>query len=126
MSKAKQRQGRKTPHNEYFQPVVRKACPCGSNSKRGGTKHQVFGWGEYVRATYRTIDYFCEVCFQTRVVPRLTRHAKECGCEFNLMVRSGHSIPQWIRMPMVCDTTVVAALMSSPWEQGWQAAQGAA
>ena len=109
-------------HGEYFQAITRKSCPCGSNSVRGGVKHQVYAWGEYVRAKWRTVDYFCEKCFQTRVIPQLIAHAGGCGCTFELRARSGHSIPSWIRMPQqgskVCDREVVSALMASPWEKG--------
>lgn len=108
-------------HNEYFQSVTRKACPCGSNSRRGAPKNQVFAWGEYHIAKWRTVDYFCEVCFTTRIIPQLVSHAGNCGCTFELKARSGHSIPDWITMPtaactIVKDSTVVAALMQSPWE----------
>lgn len=102
-------------------PVARKACPCGSNSKRGGIKNQVYAHGEYARASWRTVNYFCEKCFHTRVVPQLVNHAGGCGCTFELKARVGHSLPAWLKMPeatckTVSDTIVVHALMQSPWE----------
>lgn len=117
-------------HNEWFRPVVRKSCPCGSNRKRNAPKNQVWAWGEYVAARWYTVDYFCEKCFQERVVPRLRAHAGECGCSFELKAKSGHGeLPPWLRLQNACaspaaskqdvasDSAVVAALMSSPWEQ---------
>lgn len=109
-------------HNEYFMAVVRKSCPCGSNGVRGRAKYQVYAWGEYHCAKWRTVDYFCELCFQSRVQARLIPHAAECGCSFNLVGRSGHSIPSWICMPAkatckIKDDDVVRALLDSPWER---------
>lgn len=83
-------------HNEWFQPIVKTTCPCGVK------KTSVFAWGEYIAAKWRTVDYFCEACFETRVIPRLVSHAGDCGCQFNLTARSGHRIPEWIKMPDTC------------------------
>lgn len=87
-------------HREWFMPVVRKACPCGSNSKRGAPKHQVYSWGEYHNTKWRTVDYFCECCFQERVAKQLVVHAGGCGCVFELCARSGYGpLPEWLKMP---------------------------
>lgn len=111
-------------HNEWFQPVCRKSCPCGSNSKRGAPKNQVFAWGEYVSGKWRTVEHFCEKCFASRVIPQLLAHAGDCGCTFSLQPRSGYTLPEWIKMPepKVCDNELLRVLKSSPWEQGMQAA----
>lgn len=83
-------------HNEWFQPIVKRSCPC--NKK----KTDVFAWGEYVCGKWRTVDYFCESCFESRVVSRLISHKNDCGCSFALVARSGYSIPAWIKMPEIC------------------------
>jgi hypothetical protein len=83
-------------HNEWFMPVVKTSCPCGCK------KVQVFSWGEYHCAKWRTVDYFCQSCFASRILSRFIQHAGPCGCSFNLVARSGHSIPDWIKMPEAC------------------------
>ncbi len=77
-------------HNEYFQPIAKRTCPCGRK------KTQIFSWGEYVAGKFRKIDHFCQDCFSYRVIPRLVNHAEECGCSFRIQPRSGHIIPSWI------------------------------
>jgi hypothetical protein len=83
-------------HNEWFQPIVKTTCSCGKK------KVQVAAWGNYISGKWRTIDYCCESCFSTKIVPRLTSHAAGCGCSFNLTARSGYSLPSWIKMPELC------------------------
>jgi hypothetical protein len=87
-------------HNEWFQSMVSPAiCPCGSKRKdriRAGKDASVYAWGEYVVGRWRTVDYFCECCFQTRVIPRLVKHAGNCGCTFQMCARNGHILPHWI------------------------------
>jgi hypothetical protein len=82
-------------HNEYFMPLVKTSCPCGKKHAR------VFAWGEYHCARWSTVDHFCQDCFATRVLPRLTSHAHGCGCSFSFNARSGYNIPAWIAMPPV-------------------------
>jgi hypothetical protein len=107
-------------HNEYFMPTVRKACPGGCNKKRGGVKNTVYAWGEYRNAKWRTVDYFCEKCFTSRVLTSLLPHAAECGCTFEPRPRSGYSLPEWLKLPMQ-DAAVCSVLLQSPWEQGLNA-----
>ena len=85
--------GKLRVHNEWFQPISKKTCPCGER------KTEVFSWGEYVNGKWRTVDHFCQECFSERVIPRLVSHAGDCGCTFALNPRSGCTIPSWIKMP---------------------------
>lgn len=85
-------------YNIFFQPTVRKSCHCGSNSKRGAPKHTVFACGEYINAKWHTVDYFCQQCFQTRIVPRLLQHMGEWCCKIAIRARSGYSLPDWITL----------------------------
>lgn len=80
-------------HNEWFQPLVKRTCPCGCK------KVDTFAWGEYVYGKWRTIAHFCQTCFVKEVQSRLVDHAGPCGCVFALNARSGYSIPAWIKMP---------------------------
>lgn len=83
-------------HNEWFQKIVKRTCPCGQK------KTDVFAWGEYHRARWNTIKHFCQACFP-EIQNQLIAHAGSCGCEFNLTARSGHGpLPEWIKMPDVC------------------------
>jgi len=80
-------------HNEWFRPVTKTTCSCGQK------KTQVYSWGEYVCAKWRTIDYVCQNCFPI-VSERLQQHKKECGCEFKLIGYRGCSLPDWLKMPV--------------------------
>lgn len=80
-------------HNEWFMPLAKRSCPCGQK------KTEVFAWGEYHCAKWRTVDHFCRTCFEHRVLNRLIAHAGPCGCVFELKARTGYSIPDWIKMP---------------------------
>lgn len=79
-------------HNEYFQPLKKTTCSCGAK------KTECFAWGEYSRGKWYTVDHFCKNCFDEKIIPRLTSHAKDCGCSFNLIPRSGYTIPDWIKL----------------------------
>ena len=94
-------------HNEWFQPIKKTTCQCGCK------KTQVFAWGEYSYAKWRTILHFCQECFVSRVQVALVQHAGGCGCSFQLNARSGHSIPEWIKMPEVCKS----ARSNAAWEK---------
>ena len=89
-------------HREWFMPLsiaTRSKCSCGkSRSKRNaaGLDPYVYSWGEYHNAKWRTVQYVCQSCFDRQVLPRLKEHAKECGCAFELVSRSGYSLPPWI------------------------------
>lgn len=94
-------------HNEWFQPVQKMAygkgsrCPCGL-SRRDRTKlgidPSLYAWGEYANTRWCCVDYFCQACFNTRVVPRLIDHARPCGCAFQFNARSGHGpLPAFIK-----------------------------
>jgi hypothetical protein len=103
-------------HNEFFMQTVRTACVCGSNKKRGGIKNIVYAWGEYRNAAWRTVDYFCEKCFETRVLKTLIPHANECGCSFKLVARNGYSLPAWLKLPdkermLSCEDGLILVVM---------------
>jgi hypothetical protein len=78
-------------HNEWFQSIVKTTCPCGQK------KTTCYAWGNYVAARWRTVEHFCEKCFQSRVMTRLLAHAGPCGCVFSFQARSGHSLPAFIQ-----------------------------
>jgi len=80
-------------HNEWFMPVKVRTCPCGEK------KIDVFSWGQYVFGKYRKIDNFCKSCFKTRIIPRLSAHANDCGCLFKVNARATYKIPPWIKLP---------------------------
>lgn len=82
-------------HNEWFRPVSlgnRKSCP-NCKVKLTGS---IWSWGEYVRAKWRTIQYFCEDCFPS-INKLLIDHSKDCGCNFAL---KGYncSLPEWLNL----------------------------
>ena len=78
-------------HNEWFQPIKKTSCPCGCK------KTEVFAWGNYVNAKWRTVDHFCAACFTKRVLSRLLDHARPCGCAFALNARNGYCLPAWLK-----------------------------
>lgn len=91
-------------HNEYFRPVSlggRKSCPtCRGKLKPG---ESIWSWGEYIRAKWHTVDYFCKECFAERVLPLLERHMGECGCSFKL--NAYHcQLPEWLELNQTCNT----------------------
>jgi hypothetical protein len=90
-------------HNEWVMPLARPAtCQCGSKKAdriKAGKDPQVYAIGEYVRASWRNVDSFCQVCFQVRIIQGLLiPHADPCGCTFALQPRSGYSLPPWITL----------------------------
>jgi hypothetical protein len=95
-------------HNEWFQPVQKQAygggsrCPCGCSKKdriKAGQDPQMYAWGEYVHAKWRTIKYFCHSCYNKEVLEQLAMHANGCGCIFQLNPRSGHGpLPTWLQL----------------------------
>lgn len=80
-------------HSEYFRSLVKTTCECGAK------KTLVYAWGEYHRARWNTILHFCQECFQERVQGRLTSHAGDCGCSFQLQAYRGAKLPEWIKVP---------------------------
>ena len=86
-------------HNEYFRTVSlgkRKTCPsCKAKLALG---ESIWSWGEYVRAKWRTVDYFCKECFNSAVRSRLLNHAKDCGCKVNLVGYGGTKLPPWLTL----------------------------
>ena len=80
-------------HSEWFMSMSKTSCPCGER------KTSVYAWGQYVHGRWRTIEHFCRVCFESRVIGRIMAHAEPCGCVFKFNVRSGNRIPDWIRLP---------------------------
>lgn len=88
-------------HNEWFQSTKHGVCSCGSNKRsrrKAGADLTVYSWGNYIAAQWRTVDYCCQLCFQSRVLPTLAIHAEPCGCAFQLVPRSGHTLPPWITL----------------------------
>jgi hypothetical protein len=93
-------------HNEFFQPVQKMAygkgsrCPC-SLSRRDRTKlgldPSLYSWGQYSHNRWYCVDYFCQSCFSSRIVPKLIKHSQPCGCSFKLNARFGHSLPNFIK-----------------------------
>lgn len=84
-------------HNEYFKVVSlghRKSCPT-CHAKLGENEH-VWSWGEYVRANWRTVKYFCKECFHKEVVSLLLEHSCSCHCVINLVVRE-RDVPEWLQ-----------------------------
>ena len=101
------RKQKQREHNEWFRPVSlgnRKSCP---SCKRklpivpvglGLTaREQVWSWGEYVNAKWRTVDYFCQECFRENVAAKLLAHTGDCGCTINLI---GYrcELPDWLTL----------------------------
>lgn len=70
-------------HNEWFRKVNATTCECGTK------KTEVWSWGEYVCGKFCLITRCCQACFTERVLPRLTSHAAQCGCAFELKAVSG-------------------------------------
>ena len=84
MAKTKQRS-----HNEWFMKLATKRCRnCGTKATVG----QVMAWGEYRYNRWNTVTHFCDNCFDEKVGDWLLSHAKDCGCEINLVPRSGETI----------------------------------
>lgn len=89
-------------HSEYFRTVSlsgRKSCPnCSVKLAMG---EQVWSWGNYVRAKWYTVQYFCKECFSegySNPKQRLIEHAKPCGCTFNLIGYRGEKLPAWLTL----------------------------
>lgn len=86
-------------HNEWFRPVSlgnRKSCP--TCCLKLLPEESVWSWGEYVRAKWRTVAYFCKQCFESRVRTPLVAHGGDCGCEINL-VGYHCKLPDWLALP---------------------------
>jgi hypothetical protein len=64
--------------------------------KMTGNIDAVWSWGEYANAKWRTVIWFCERCYERRVLGRLLSHKWECGCEFNLVGYGGEKLPEWL------------------------------
>lgn len=86
-------------HREHFRPVLlsgRKSCPaCKAKTT------QFFSWGEYVRAKWRTVKHFCQLCYPNDVEKELVRHALACGCTFELVPHGFPMVrmPGWVQLP---------------------------
>ena|SRR6266567_2594209 len=89
-------------HNEWFQSITKAKCSCGLNRAKRialDLDPSMYAWGNYIYGKWNTIEHFCAGCFETRVVERLYGHAHGCGCVFQAMPRSGHSLPTWLKLP---------------------------
>jgi hypothetical protein len=90
---AKQRQ-----HNEYFRTVSlggRKSCP--SCYKKLLPNESIWSWGQYVRAKWNTVKYFCRECFDP-IRADLNEHTGGCGCVVNLIGYRGEKLPLWLTL----------------------------
>lgn len=80
-------------HREWFMLLSKTTCYCGQRHT------QVYAWGEYLRAKWRTVDHFCQACFKDRILSRLIAHAGPCGCSFEFCARSGHGpLPEFLKL----------------------------
>lgn len=77
--------------NMYFMPIVRKNCQCGN-------KGQVYSWGEYHNAKWRTIKHFCQNCYVSAVKSELHSHMFKYDCEIELRARSGYRLAEFIEL----------------------------
>jgi hypothetical protein len=88
-------------HNEWFRPVSlgnRKTCPtCKAKLATIQGIGNVWSWGEYHNAKWRTVAYFCRQCFASEVAARLASHTGDCGCTINL-VGKGCELPNWLTL----------------------------
>lgn len=83
--------------NEYFRTVSlgnRKSCP--TCKEKLGPMESIWSWGEYQYGKWRTVDHFCKKCFASSVHDRLAGHIDSCGCEVNLVGKSGTKLPDWL------------------------------
>jgi hypothetical protein len=95
---AKTRKVKERIHREWFRTVSlgnRKSCPsCGTKLAEG---EQIWSWGEYVRAKWRTVRHLCSKCWSD-VKADLIPHANECGCQFELVGYGGQKLPEWMTL----------------------------
>ncbi len=84
-------------HREHFRTVLRGGRKSCSNCKRKLPPGQyIYAWGEYVRATWRTVQDFCRECWP-EIKARLQEHRGECGCTFEL-VGYHQGLPSWLKL----------------------------
>lgn len=84
-------------HNEWFRTVSlggRKSCPNCRAKLNGGS---IWVWGEYIRAKWHNVKYFCQSCYETEVKAPLENHAGDCGCQIN-MVGYHTNLPDWLTL----------------------------
>lgn len=63
-----------------------------------GLEVSLWAWGNYIYTRWHNVSYFCQGCFDSRVIPRLVAHANPCGCSFAMNARFGYGpLPSWIR-----------------------------
>ena len=86
-------------HNEYFRTVSlskRKSCPyCYAKLAEG---ESVWSWGEYHAGKWRTVKYFCQVCFERNVKGLLLSHTDTCRCVVNLVGYGSEKLPTWLHL----------------------------
>ena len=75
--------------NLWFQPIKKKTCPCGEK------KTEVYALGEYRSVRWNTVEHFCQVCFEKRVMDRY--RIRERFPMFQVRARSGYTLPQWLK-----------------------------
>ena len=85
------RKQRERVHNEWFRRIEKRSCPCGAK------KVEVWSWGEYLLGKWRTVEHFCQRCFEPIRV-KLVEHAKPCGCRFELIGYGGQKLPGWLSL----------------------------
>jgi hypothetical protein len=92
-------------HNEWFRTVSlggRKSCPCCHQKLLPG--ESIWSWGEYVGGpSWRTVKYFCKLCFPTEVQEPLIHHAGPCGCTITLVGYQGATLPSWLNLTPACN-----------------------
>lgn len=94
------------PHNEWFRTVDDKVCECGRRTSRTYRNkplaeseqcQQVYSWGQYVIAKWRTIYHFCEHCALEKIEPVLSNHIAECGCSVSFQWKDIRPMPQFLK-----------------------------
>lgn len=78
-------------HREWFRKISKTTCPCGCKKK------EVYSWGQYIRARWNTVKYFCSECFSD-IKNDLLDHKGDCGCSFELIGYQGQRLPDWLNL----------------------------
>lgn len=113
---AKQKQPKPRLHREWFRTVMGKRKSCPSCKEKLAPGESIWSWGEYTNGKWRTIEHFCKNDWEDKengfdpshkhlgIKSRLLAHAKDCGCEFELVGYRGEKLPEWLTLrEEVCD-----------------------
>jgi len=82
-------------HREWFRTVMDKRKSCPNCREKLPIGESIWSWGEYVRAKWRTVGYFCIACFPS-IRRDLEIHKNHCGCKFELVGYGGQELPEWL------------------------------